>query len=344
MQRLHEAWPLDARDPGGIIRLMREHSLPDRLRSRAGALVVDNFFRAIATAGRYHPRARPERHQVEVVRNVPYLDDGAPEHLLDIYRPTTPGPWPVMLYVHGGGFRILSKDTHWVMGLGYARRGYLVFNISYRLAPRHPFPAAVADACAAYTWVARHAAAYGGDLSRFALGGESAGANLITSLTIAACYPRPEPFARAVFDTGLVPQAVLPACGIFQVSDVARFSRRRKLPRFIGDRLAEVSDSYLPETAGLPPGAIDLADPLVALERGDPPVRPLPPFFLPVGTRDPLLDDTRRMKAALDRLGVVSEAHYYPGELHAFHALVFRPNARKCWASAYAFLDRHIAR
>ena len=51
-----------------------------------------------------------------------------------------------MLYVHGGGFRILSKDTHWIMGLAFARRGFLVFNIGYRLAPKHPFPAAIADA------------------------------------------------------------------------------------------------------------------------------------------------------------------------------------------------------
>jgi acetyl esterase len=248
----------------------------------------------------------------------------------------------VVLYVHGGGFRILSKDTHWVMALAYARRGYLVFNISYRLAPRHPFPAALEDASAAYAWVARKAASYGGDLSRFMLAGESAGANLITALTLASCYERHEPFARQVYDTGLVPRVTLPACGIFQVSDTARFGRRRRIPVWLGDRLHEVESAYLRGHENARDGELDLADPVVFLERGLKPARPLPPFFVPVGTKDPLLDDTRRLAAALEQLGVPVEARYYPGEVHAFHAMVFRRRAREHWAHAYAFIDRHL--
>jgi acetyl esterase len=70
--------------------------------------------------------------------------------------------------------------------------------------------------------------------------------------------------------------------------------------------------------------------------------RPLPPFFAPVGTRDPLLDDTRRLEKALAALDVPCEARYYPGGIHAFHALVWDPAARRCWRDALAFLDRHM--
>jgi alpha/beta hydrolase fold len=56
-------------------------------------------------------------------------------------------PWPIVFYVHGGAFRILSKDTHWVMALSFARRGFVVFNVSYRLAPKHRFPAPLEDVC-----------------------------------------------------------------------------------------------------------------------------------------------------------------------------------------------------
>ena len=320
-------------------------SASHRMRVRAGSAIVDGFFRGVSALGRLHPSAKPARQKVEVVKDIPYLSDGLAEHRLDVYRPANAEfkpPYPVVLYVHGGGFRILSKDTHWLMGLAFARRGYLVFNISYRLAPAHPFPAAIADTCAAYEWVTGHAAEYGGDRSRIIIAGESAGGNLVTSLAVAACYRRPEPYARAVFDTGVVPRAVLPACGILQVSDTERFGRRKKLSRFLLDRLTEVEHAYLAGWTNPGPGELDLADPLLVFERGEKPDRPLPPFFAPVGTADPLLDDTRRLKIALDRLGVPCEARYYKGEGHAFHAFVFRKAARLCWTDGFEFLTRSL--
>ena len=248
----------------------------------------------------------------------------------------------MVLYVHGGGFRILSKETHWLMGLYFARRGYVVFNISYRLAPKHPFPAALEDSADALAWVVRNAERYGGDAKRLVLAGESAGANLVTALTLACCYERDEPYAKRVYELGVRPRATLPACGIFQVSDVERFRRRRpNLSPFLMDRLEEVSHAYLGRDHGVHGRALDLADPLCFLERGAQPVRPLPPFFLPVGTKDPLLDDTRRLTRALEALGVEADTRFYEGEIHAFHALVFRPAARQCWKDTFEFLDRH---
>ncbi|HJL14729.1 MAG TPA: alpha/beta hydrolase [Sandaracinaceae bacterium LLY-WYZ-13_1] len=316
------------------------------LRRRAGAVLVDSFFSGASRLGRMHPLARPERHGVEVIRDVAYAEEGAHErHRLDVYRPSDgPGPWPTVFYVHGGGFRILSKDTHWIMALSFARRGYLVFNVGYRLAPKHPFPAAVEDVAAAYRWMARHGAEYGADLRRLAVAGESAGANLATALTLAATYRRAEPFAAGVFETGVVPRAVLPACGIFQVSDVDRFARRKPgFPRFLRDRLEEVERGYLGREPTRHGPTIDFADPLRWLERAEPPDRPLPPFFLPVGTKDPLLDDTRRLAAAVRAHGAEAEDRYYEGEVHAFHAFPFLRSSRRCWSHTFAFLERHVA-
>jgi acetyl esterase len=308
------------------------------LRRSLGGVVVDGFFRGVSRAGALHPRANPKAHGVERIVDVPYLDDGAPEHRLDVYKPAGPGPHPVLLYIHGGGFRILSKDTHWIMALAFARRGYLVFNASYRLAPKHPFPAALEDTCAAWSWVLGNAARYGCDPSRVVVAGESAGANLVTALAAAACYERPEPFARRVFDAGVVPRAVVASCGIFQVSDTLRYRREHAMPWFIADRLEEVTHAYL---AGSTEASLDLADPLCLFERAERPARPLPPFFLPVGTADPLLRDTRRMARALGALGATAEDRYYPGGIHAFHAFVWRPEAQRCWRDTYDFLDRH---
>ena len=109
------------------------------LQRKLGSRALELFFNGLTTAGRLHPLARLERHGVERLADIAYADSDLPEQRLDVYRPIErpDHPLPVCLYIHGGGFRILSKDSHWLMGLLFARRGYVVFNISYRLAPRH---------------------------------------------------------------------------------------------------------------------------------------------------------------------------------------------------------------
>lgn len=225
---------------------MPSPSLLESLRARAGRAVADTAWSAIAQAGRL-PNARPERHGVERIADVPYVDTGHAHHTLDVYRPNAKrGPLPVVLYIHGGGFRILSKDTHWLMAIAFARKGYVVFNINYRLAPTHPYPAAVEDACAALVWVMQNAGNFGGDAGRLVIAGESAGANLTTALAVAASWPRPEPWARRVWEVGARPAAAVPACGLLQVTDVDRFARRKRLPAFLHDRLREVEEAYVP--------------------------------------------------------------------------------------------------
>jgi acetyl esterase len=319
-------------------------SLPDRLRRDAGAFVTDSFFSSLGHAVRYLPVLHPRFHGLELLRDMPYVADGSWDHVVDIYRPQkrTGGPLPVILYFHGGGFRFLSKESHRLFALAFARRGYCVVSANYRRAPRNPFPAAHADACAAYVWTVKNIAAYGGDPTRIAIAGDSAGANLAASIPVAACTPRPEPWARAVFDTGVVPKAVLPACGILQVSNPERFLTRPGLSRFIYDRLAEVGDAYLGPVLPKPARELEMADPLCIIERTKVWDRPLPPFFVQAGTADPLEEDNKRLEAALSRQGVVCEAHYYPGQMHVFHSFVFTSAARDSWRKTYAFLDRYL--
>ncbi len=312
-----------------------------QLRRRAGAAVADGFFTGLSRVGKLHPLANPARHGLEVLRDQSYTDSGRVEHRFDVYRPAErSGPLPALLYVHGGAFRILSKDSHWVFGLGFARRGFVVFSINYRLSPRHPFPAAVQDACAAYRFVAENAARFGADPQRLVIAGESAGANLVSALAVSACFARDEPWARQVYETGVVPRAALPACGVFQVSDQARFQRRRphKIGAFLNDRLREVEDSYLRPARLDADHHLELADTLSVFASDRPSDRPLPPFFLGVGTADPLLDDSRRLHAALQARGATSELRIYPRQPHAFHALVMLPAARQYWRDQDAFL------
>ncbi|MBL8957498.1 MAG: alpha/beta hydrolase [Myxococcaceae bacterium] len=315
-------------------------SWPSRLRRSVGAALTDGVFAGLTRGSRYLPISHPRLHGIEVVRDVPYLESAGSSHLADIWRPMErTGPLPVVMYVHGGRFAKLSKDTHWLFNLWFARQGYVVMSINYRLAPQHRFPAAVEDVCAAWRWLHKNAAGFGGDPNRMVVAGESAGGNLATALTVAACYRRPEPFARAVFDETPVPRAVMPACAYLQVTNPERFVTKNP---YLIDRLHEVAEDYLHGVRVEAERGLDLADPLVALERGEAPQRPLPPFFAPCGTWDVLIDDTRRLKVALERLNVRCEARYYPRGFHAFHGFVFTPSARACWREAFGFFRESL--
>ena len=96
-----------------------------------------------------------------------------------VYTPVGEGPFPVVVFYHGGGFTIGSLTSHDPVArriCGEAEA--IVVAVDYRLAPEHPFPAAVEDAFAALQWVAANAAELGGDPSRLAVCGDSAGGNL----------------------------------------------------------------------------------------------------------------------------------------------------------------------
>lgn len=314
-------------------------------RQRAGAFAVEALLEGLSRGARLHPEMQRALGDVEVEHDLRYREGGDEAHRLDVYRPKgATGKLPVVLHVHGGGFRILSKDTHWMMGLGFARPrpeggGLLVVNVNYRLAPKHPFPAALEDVCAAWAWTLDRVADFGGDPERIALAGESAGANLVTALTVATCFRRGEPFARATFDRGAVPRAAMPFCGLLQVSDIARFTAGTESV-LVRDRMQAVSQGYLGRASG---AEAALADPLVLLEGSDLPERSLPPFFAACGGADPIVDDTRRLADALRRRGVPVDAPEYAGEPHAFHALLWRTQAQRCWDDALCWVRGVLA-
>ena len=146
-----------------------------------------------------------EQLPLDEARKLPYqmIDAGGPEEPvaqvdtrvipgpvpipIRVYRPTLDQDLPALVYFHGGGFVICNLDTHDRLCRNLANAsGAVVVSVDYRLAPEHKFPAAAEDAYAATCYVAEHAAEFGVDPNRIAVGGDSAGGNLATVVALMA--------------------------------------------------------------------------------------------------------------------------------------------------------------
>ncbi len=321
---------------------MHEVTLRHRIRVRQSDLRAEVFDRALHAFVKVRfamPDATPGRLNVALQRDLPYRPTGQRAHTLDVFMPTrTPEPQPALVYIHGGGFAMCSKETHRVMALAYARQGYLVFLINYRLGRKHLFPAPLEDAAEALLWVRDHCASFGGDPSRIAIAGESAGANLVTALALATSVRRSEPAAQKLFDARLTLRAAIATYGFLDLESLDHYERHPRLSASLKDLLLHAAASYVGVDVRAGAVASPLASPLLVLERTAQLERPLPPFFVDVGTRDPLLGDSRRLKAAVERHGGSCHLHIAPGEIHGYDALIWRGPAKEKWRRVHEFL------
>jgi acetyl esterase len=98
--------------------------------------------------------------------------------LAEVYIPKGSGPFPVILYMHGGGWCIGSPEGVKRKAMRLAEQGFVVFNLNYSLAPERIFPNAVEDVVYAARWIVKNAHTYNGDAAKMIVSGDSAGANL----------------------------------------------------------------------------------------------------------------------------------------------------------------------
>jgi acetyl esterase len=306
-------------------------------------------FKLFALAKSHSAYQRSARKRCQIIRNIAYLPDGSKANQLDIYRPKNSTLLrPVIIYIHGGGFTMCSKDTHQGVALAYANNGYVVFNVNYRLAPKHRYPAALEDVAYAWQWIVNNAAHYGGDPQRITVAGESAGGNLTLALATACCFRLDEPVAKFIWDIGVVPKSIMVLCGMLQVSNPHRLKNVCPPINRLSQKLdlsiaADVSRAYLgSEYKSFQPNRM-LADPLMVIESefwesDSEPDRMFPITYAMVGTHDILFDDTRRLEKVLTKRSIRHTVSYFPNQGHAFHLLGFSNQAKIFWKENLAFL------
>ncbi|MEV7781091.1 alpha/beta hydrolase [Kitasatospora sp. NPDC088351] len=250
-----------------------------------------------AAAGTPEPVAAVEEHRV------PGPDGG--RLALRLYRPEPTGRrLPALLYLFGGGWTLGSPDTSDAICRRLTNAvGCVTASVGYRLAPEHPFPAAVHDCRAAARWLADHAADLGIDPERLAVGGDSAGGNLAAALTLLA---RDEGGPALRHQLLVYPNTDHRAdtASLREHDDPLLFNRR-SVAWYWGHYLADAADGDHPH-----------ASPLRA-----PSLAGLPPATVITAEYDPLRDEGEQYAEALRAAGVPVEARRYEGVPHGFFAM-----------------------
>ncbi|PCG86699.1 alpha/beta hydrolase [Streptomyces sp. WZ.A104] len=221
-----------------------------------------------------------------------------------IYRPSGEGPLPVLVYFFGGGWTLGSIETGDAICRSLANAvGCLTVAVGYRLAPENKFPAAPDDCFAGVRWAVEHAERFGGDSTRVAVGGDSAGGNLAAAVTLMAKEAGgPELLAQLLVYPNTDQFADTPS--LRENSDRLLFNRKS---------VQWYWENYLasPEDGGHP-----LASPLRAPDHSG-----LPPALVITAEYDPLRDEGELYADRLRESGVPVESTRYPGVAHGFFAM-----------------------
>jgi acetyl esterase len=245
---------------------------------------------------------------VSVVDHHIDVDGRADRLTVRVYRPVArPDPLPCVVTLHAGGFVLgsIEQDHRRNVGLCDAVEAVIVA-VDYRLAPEHPYPAALDDASAALTWIRDHADELAVDAARIAVLGRSAGGGLAAA---AALRARDRGGPDICFLHLSMPQLDdrLDTASSRQFTDTPMWNRRA----------AELSWAMYLGT-GVP--GTDKVDGYAAPGRAD--VRGLPPTYLSAMEFDPLRDEAIIFASALLEAGVPTEFHLLPGTFHGSAALV----------------------
>lgn len=221
-----------------------------------------------------------------------------------IYTPDGSGPFPVLVYFHGGGWVIADLDTYDASARALTNAARcIVVSVHYRQAPEHKFPAAAEDADFAFQWVQRNAMSFNGDPDRVAVGGESAGGNLATGVALQA---RERGGPMPIHQLLVYPVTV-------HAFDSPSYQQYADAQPLNAPMMHWFWEQYLENDADR---QSPLASPLLAADLSG-----LPPATVILAEIDPLRSEGEAYAVRLQEAGVPTTMTTYPGVTHEFFGM-----------------------
>jgi acetyl esterase len=253
-------------------------------------------------------RGSPERYGIpEEVAQVQDRNISGPagEIPVRVYTPEVRGPFPALVYFHGGGFALGSIDlgTDVLCRVLANRAGCVVVSVDYRLAPEHRFPAGLEDAYAATCWTAEQAARIQVDPDRLAVGGDSAGGNLATGVCLLA---RERSGPRIACQVMLYPVTTTALDSPSWDENEGYVMTRAFVSRLLDYYFRSKADARSPYVAPL------LAEDLSGLPRA----------LVITAEYDPLRDEGEAYARRLQEAGVPVRVKRYEGMIHGFMTML----------------------
>lgn len=236
---------------------------------------------------------------------------------LRIYTPKGSGPFPVIVYYHGGGFVIADLDVYNASAQGLAEQvNAVVVSVAYRLAPENKFPTAHNDAFAAYEWTVKNASSIKGDPAKIAVVGESAGGNLAANVSIAA---RDKKIMIPVHEVLVYPIAQ----ANMNTESYKLYANAKPLNKAM---MGWFTEKYVTTM-------IEAQNPKISLVNAN--LKGLPPTTIITAEIDPLHDDGTMLANKLSDAGVKVNSRNYEGVTHEFFGMALVVPEAKA-AQAYA--------
>jgi acetyl esterase/lipase len=249
---------------------------------------------------------------------------------LDVYRPKNrTGKIPVIVSVHGGGWVYGDKEAYQWYCMNLAQRGFAVVNFTYRLAPKHIFPAQMEDTNRVFHWVLTHAEEYGFDREEIYAVGDSAGGHILALYT---CICTDSEYA-SVYEfqapKGFVPKALGLNCGVYDIHKAISDNALGMMKNLIRDGLGK-DYRRIAEQANV-----------ISHVNKD-----FPPTFIMTSTGDFLFAQAAILAERLEKLGVSYEYKVYGTQRnklpHVFHCNIKVEEARLCNDEETAFFLKTV--